>query len=182
MTTLDVSSPSIIHKSFSPFIQSLTVLIMNKMNMLKFHFSIPCSLIDMATRMIKGNQEKAVSFFLVSFLLHKLICYILMISFSAILLRAIVIYCNTTGSHRPYCHTCGLASSPPSWSPLFLSILSAQFIRPSQVKNPEDSLFCKSKSNLCSVLHHTLHALAPWNLSDLNSQDSSVNLAFSRAL
>lgn len=37
---------------------------MNKMNTLKFHFSIPCSLIDMATRMTKWNQKKAVSFFL----------------------------------------------------------------------------------------------------------------------
>lgn len=52
MTTFKVSIPSIIHKSLSPFIhQSVTLLAMNNVSILKFHSSIPYLLIDTDTRM-----------------------------------------------------------------------------------------------------------------------------------
>lgn len=66
MTTFKVSIPSIIHKSLSPFIhQSVTLLAMNNVSILKFHSSIPYLLIDTDTRMTEWNWEKAL-FFLVS--------------------------------------------------------------------------------------------------------------------
>lgn len=135
---------------------------MDEISILKFHFSIPSSLVDMSTgRMIKWNQERSFSG---SLSLHMCPqaseCWFL--SFFMTLLTAISLcwYHGLIWAFLSHVWTPILTSWLAPWLP---SALPSQLTRPSQLKNPNDSLFCLSQSNPCIVLH-TLQVLAPSNL------------------